>query len=125
MAGRDDERAVRAMREHRLFSDLPEELLADLVENGHVRTYRSHSYVTMQGDPSDDVFMLLEGKLEVSTVSPESRPQLHTLLEPVRLFGELGVLAALPLALDLVDVPGETEQRHLHLLVPVPPRLLR
>ena len=93
MAGRDDERAVRAMREHRLFSDLPEELLADLVENGHVRTYRSHSYVTMQGDPSDDVFMLLEGKLEVSTVSPESRPQLHTLLEPVRLFGELGVLA--------------------------------
>lgn len=93
MAGRDDERAVRAMRQHRLFAALPEEMLGDLVASGHVRSYRSRSYVTMQGDPSEEVFMLLEGRLEVSTVSPESRPQLRTLLEPVRLFGELGVLA--------------------------------
>jgi CRP/FNR family transcriptional regulator, cyclic AMP receptor protein len=93
VAGGDDERAVRAMRQHRLFADLPEASLQEMVESGSVRTYRARSYVTMQGDPSTEVFMLLEGRLEVSTVSPEARPQLQTVLEPVRLFGELGVLA--------------------------------
>jgi CRP/FNR family transcriptional regulator/CRP/FNR family cyclic AMP-dependent transcriptional regulator len=86
---------MRAMRQHRLFAGLPEESIRGLVSSGRIRTYRSRSYVTMQGDPSDEVFMLLEGRLEVSTVSPEARPQLQTLLEPVRLFGELGVLAGL------------------------------
>ena len=93
MAGRDEVRAVRGMRQHRLFADLPKGLLEDLVASGVVRSYRSRSYVTMQGDPSDEVFMLLEGRLEVSTVSPEARPQLRTHMEPVRMFGELGVLA--------------------------------
>ncbi|MGZ8583440.1 MAG: Crp/Fnr family transcriptional regulator [Actinomycetota bacterium] len=93
MAGRDEERAVRGMRQHPLFADLPKGMVVDLVANGLVRSYRSHSYVTMQGDPSGEVFMLLEGRLEISTVSPESRPQLRTLLEPVHMFGELGVLA--------------------------------
>jgi CRP/FNR family transcriptional regulator/CRP/FNR family cyclic AMP-dependent transcriptional regulator len=86
---------MRAMRQHRLFAGLPEESIRGLVSSGRIRTYRSRSYVTMQGDPSDEVFMLLEGRLEVSTVSPEARPQLQTLLEPVRLLGELGVLAGL------------------------------
>jgi len=81
------------MREHRLFADLSQASLREMVESGLIRTYRSRSYVTMQGDPSTEVFMLLEGRLEVSTVSPEAKPQLQTVLEPVRLFGELGVLA--------------------------------
>jgi CRP-like cAMP-binding protein len=93
VAGGDDERAMRAMGQHGLFADLSQASLRDIVESGLIRTYRSRSYVTMQGDPSTDVFMLLEGRLEVSTVSPEAKPQLQTVLEPVRLFGELGVLA--------------------------------
>ncbi|HET9310383.1 MAG TPA: Crp/Fnr family transcriptional regulator [Actinomycetota bacterium] len=96
MAGGDDERAMRAMRQHGLFADLSEASLREMVESGLIRTYRSRSYVTMQGDPSTEVFMLLEGRLEVSTVSPEAKSQLQTVLEPVRLFGELGVLAGTP-----------------------------
>ncbi|HJR96872.1 MAG TPA: Crp/Fnr family transcriptional regulator [Actinomycetota bacterium] len=96
MAGGDDERAMQAMRQHGLFADLSEASLREMVESGLIRTYRSRSYVTMQGDPSTEVFMLLEGRLEVSTVSPEAKPQLQTVMEPVRLFGELGVLAGTP-----------------------------
>lgn len=89
----DEDRAVRGMQQHRLFAGLPRDLLADMIAAGHVRAYRSNSYVTMQGDASDEVFLLLEGRLEISTASPASRPQLRSVLEPVRLFGELGVLA--------------------------------
>jgi CRP/FNR family transcriptional regulator/CRP/FNR family cyclic AMP-dependent transcriptional regulator len=96
VAGGDDERVMQAMRQDGLFADLPEGSLREIVQSGLIRTYRSRSYVTMQGDPSTEVFMLLEGRLEVSTVSPEAKPQLQSVLEPVQLFGELGVLAGTP-----------------------------
>jgi len=47
----------------------------------------------MQGDASREVFLLLEGGLEITTASPASGPQLQGRISPVRLFGELGVLA--------------------------------
>ena len=93
MVRSEEDRAVRGMQRHRLFAGLPRELLADMIAAGRVRAYRSNSYVTMQGDASDEVFLLLEGKLEISTAAPAARPQLRSVLEPVRLFGELGVLA--------------------------------
>ncbi len=89
----DGERATAAMREHPLFTGMPDDGLADLVARGRVRAFRARSYVTMQGDPADDVYLLLEGRLEVTATALEHAPQLRTVLEPVRLFGELGVLA--------------------------------
>ena len=82
------------MRRHELFAGIPDDTLARIVRMGRIRTYRSHTYVTMQGDPSLEVFLLLEGRLEISTTSLASGSQLQGRLEPVRLFGELGVLAA-------------------------------
>ncbi|HEY5905824.1 MAG TPA: Crp/Fnr family transcriptional regulator, partial [Actinomycetota bacterium] len=71
----------------------PDDTLARVVATGRIRTYRAGSYVTMQGDPSLEVFMLLEGRLEIATSSSSSGSQLQGRLEPVRLFGELGVFA--------------------------------
>jgi CRP/FNR family transcriptional regulator, cyclic AMP receptor protein len=93
MTGRDEERAVKAIRRHRLFEGLTERAAMELVATGRIRSYRDRSYVTMQGDPSTEVYLLLDGRLEISTASPESRSQLKATLEPVRLVGELGVLA--------------------------------
>ncbi|HET6714833.1 MAG TPA: Crp/Fnr family transcriptional regulator [Actinomycetota bacterium] len=47
----------------------------------------------MQGDPSLEVFVLLEGRLEIATTSPSSGAKLQGRLAPVRLFGEIGVFA--------------------------------
>ena len=92
MSARDTDRAMGAMRRHELFAGIPDDTLARVVATGRIRTYRAGSYVTMQGDPSSEVFMLLEGRLEIAT-SSSSGSQLQGRLEPVRLFGELGVFA--------------------------------
>lgn len=93
MSDRDTDRAMRAMRRHELLAGIPDDTLARVVATGRIRTYRAGSYVTMQGDPSSEVFMLLEGRLEIATSSSSSGSQLQGRLEPVRLFGELGVFA--------------------------------
>ncbi|MGZ8580335.1 MAG: Crp/Fnr family transcriptional regulator [Actinomycetota bacterium] len=93
MTDREMDRAEEAMRRHELFAAIPDDTLARIVAMGRIRTYRSGTYVTMQGDPSQEVFMLLEGRLEVATTSSSAGSQLQGRLEPVRLFGELGVLA--------------------------------
>ncbi|HEY5905647.1 MAG TPA: Crp/Fnr family transcriptional regulator, partial [Actinomycetota bacterium] len=93
MSARDTDRAMRAMRRHELLAGIPDDTLARVVATGRIRTYRAGSYVTMQGDPSSEVFMLLEGRLEIATSSSSSGSQLQGRLEPVRLFGELGVFA--------------------------------
>ncbi len=93
MSARDTDRAMRAMRRHELFAGIPDDTLARVVATGRIRTYRAGTYVTMQGDPSSEVFMLLEGRLEIATSSSSSGSQLQGRLEPVRLFGELGVFA--------------------------------
>jgi CRP/FNR family transcriptional regulator, cyclic AMP receptor protein len=93
MSARDTDRVMRAMRRHELFTGIPDDTLGRVVATGRIRAYRAGTYVTMQGDPSSEVFMLLEGRLEIATTSSSSGSQLQGRLEPVRLFGELGVLA--------------------------------
>jgi CRP/FNR family cyclic AMP-dependent transcriptional regulator len=93
VSGRHADDVTRAMRAHELFAEIPDDLLAGIAEMGRVRNYRAATYVTMQGDPSRAVYLLLAGSLEISTASPASGPQLQGRITPVRLFGELGVLA--------------------------------
>ena len=93
VSGRDANDVMQAMRAHELFAELPDELLARVVEMGRARTYRASTYVTMQGDASSEVYLLLGGSLDITTTSPASGPQLQGRISPVRLFGELGVLA--------------------------------
>jgi CRP-like cAMP-binding protein len=93
MSGRHANDVTQAMRAHELVAEFPNALLAHIAEMGRVRSYRAATYVTMQGDPSREVYLLLEGSLEITTASPASGPQLQGRITPVRLFGELGVLA--------------------------------
>ena len=93
MSGRDAREVTQAMRAHELFAEVPDDVLARIAEVGRVRSYRAATYVTMQGDPSREVYLLLAGSLEITSASPASGPQLQGRISPVRLFGELGVLA--------------------------------
>lgn len=79
-----------------IFRGVEPRALGAIATLGSVRDYRARTYVFHQGDPADSVFMLLEGRLEVSSTSISGRRLLHGTLEPIRLFGELGVLAGSP-----------------------------
>jgi CRP/FNR family transcriptional regulator/CRP/FNR family cyclic AMP-dependent transcriptional regulator len=72
---------------------------------GVVRRYRRATYLFHQGDESPDVYFLVRGRIEISSLSASGHRQLHTTLDRPQFFGELGVLGGMPrtaaaLALD-------------------------
>src|ERR687888_161707 len=65
----------------------------ELATQGTIRQYRRGTYLFYQGDPSDHVFFLWQGRIEVSSVSVTGHRQLLTTLDHPQFFGELGVLS--------------------------------
>jgi CRP/FNR family cyclic AMP-dependent transcriptional regulator len=89
--------------------------IAKLAATGTARRFRRGTYICHQGDPSPDIFFLVEGRIEISSFSPTGSRILHATVDTPQFLGELGVLGDLPrsadlLALDDSDVwatPGE------------------
>ena len=86
-----------------------------LADAGSVRQYRRNTYLFHQGDDSPEILYLIDGRIEVASLSSSGHRMLHTTLDEPQFFGELGVLGDLPrtasaLALDESSVwaaPGE------------------
>jgi CRP/FNR family transcriptional regulator, cyclic AMP receptor protein len=66
-----------------------------LGERGTVRRYRRGTYLFHQGDDSPEVFFLVSGRVEISSLSASGHRQLHTTLDQPQFFGELGVLGGM------------------------------
>jgi CRP/FNR family transcriptional regulator, cyclic AMP receptor protein len=89
--------------------------VARLADAGSVHQYRRNTYLFHQGDDSPDVLFLIEGRIEIASLSSGGQRMLHTTLDEPQFFGELGVLGNLPrtasaLALDESSVwaaPGD------------------
>jgi CRP/FNR family transcriptional regulator/CRP/FNR family cyclic AMP-dependent transcriptional regulator len=67
-----------------------------LADAGTMRRYRRNTYLFHQGDPSPEVLFLIEGRIEVASLSSSGQRMLHTTLDDPQFFGELGVLGDLP-----------------------------
>jgi CRP/FNR family transcriptional regulator, cyclic AMP receptor protein len=68
----------------------------DLAESGVLREYRRGTYLFHQGDRSTEVFFLVRGRVEVSSLSANGHRQMHATLEPSQFLGELAVLGDIP-----------------------------
>ncbi len=83
---------------------------------GTIRLYRRRTYLCHQGEPAPEVFFLVDGRIEVSSVSPNGSRIFHASVAGAQFVGELGPLGDLPrsaslLALDDSEVwvaPCET-----------------
>jgi CRP-like cAMP-binding protein len=64
----------------------------DLAAIGSTRRYQRGTYLFHQGDEGEEVFLLIAGRIEISSLSTTGYRQLHTTVEPPQLFGELAVL---------------------------------
>jgi len=83
---------VDPMRVFPLFDNLtPDEF--DRLEN--MLEYRTATKYTMlydSGQPSDNVHFLLKGTIKTCTLSSDGREVIKTILHPVSMFGELGMV---------------------------------
>ena len=86
---------AEAMSRTALLDETPPSDVSGLAEQGSIRQYRRGTYLFHQGDESDDVFFLWEGRIEISSLSITGQRMLHTTLDHPQFFGELGVLGSL------------------------------
>jgi len=99
---------VAAMARTPLFEGASSETIARLAERGTLRPYRRGTYLFHQGDPSPDVFFLVSGRVEISSLSANGHRQLHTTIEAPQFFGELGVLGGMPRSAAALALEGST-----------------
>lgn len=79
-----------------LFEGAAPATIARLAARGSFRRYRRNTYLFHQGDDSPEVFFLVSGRVEISSLSASGHRQLHTTLDQPQFFGELGVLGGMP-----------------------------
>jgi CRP/FNR family cyclic AMP-dependent transcriptional regulator len=82
--------------------------IRDLAALGTIRQYRRGTYLFYQGDDSEQVFFLHEGRVEVSSISVTGHRQLLTTLDHAQFFGELGILGDLPRTATAVALEEST-----------------
>src|SRR6266540_1653335 len=104
-----------------VLEGVPAAAVKHLIGQGTIRQYRRGTYLFYQGDPSDHVFFLWQGRIEVSSISVTGHRQLLTTLDRPQFFGELGVLSeqrrsATALALEECTVWLTDGQRFLSFL---------
>ena len=107
------------------LADVPIGAVKDLAESCLIRHYRRGTYLCHQGDPAPDVFFLLEGRVEISSVAANGTRVLHATLDSAQFLGELGVLGDIPrtasaLALEDLSVAVVSSEDFLSFLTREP-----
>ena len=80
-----------------VFSSLPPEILASITSEGDERTFEDGEFVVREGDPGDDLFVILEGEARV-----ERRGSALATFRAGEFFGELAVFDGRPRSADVV-----------------------
>jgi CRP/FNR family cyclic AMP-dependent transcriptional regulator len=99
-----------------LLSHVSRAHIREFAAQGSLHRFRRGTYICHQGDPAEDVFLLVEGRVEISSVSPAGTRILHATVDTPQFLGELGVFGDLPRSADLLtmedsdvwSVDGET-----------------
>src|SRR4051794_15343388 len=117
--------SIAALASTPMLEGVPLERRAALAETGTLRHYRAGAFVFIEGDPSDTVDCVVEGRVQIESTREDGRTMLRAVLGPGQLFGELGVLADMPrtgsaLALDNCAVWTVSSRQFIEFLREVP-----
>ena len=82
-----------AMLASPLLAGTPPGSVLTLVGAGRIRTFRKGSYVCHQGDEADEIYFLVDGRVEISSIAVTGSRVLHATVDVPQFVGELGVLA--------------------------------
>jgi CRP/FNR family transcriptional regulator, cyclic AMP receptor protein len=79
-----------------LFGGVPSEARTAFADQGRRHGYRAGTVLFLQGDPPDDVYCILSGRIEITSAAADGRTRLLAIAAPGDLLGELGVLGRMP-----------------------------
>jgi CRP/FNR family transcriptional regulator, cyclic AMP receptor protein len=85
-----------------LLRGVAPEGIASLAGGGTVRRYRRGTYLCHQGEEATDVFFLVDGRIEVSSVAVNGSRVYHATVNTPQFVGELGPLGEMPRTASLL-----------------------
>jgi len=85
-----------------LFSQLPEELLRTIAGAVQRRSVPRKAVVIAAGDPTDSLYIVVNGHLEVTVGNAEGKEVILTLLGPGEVFGEMALIDDQPRSATVV-----------------------
>jgi CRP-like cAMP-binding protein len=78
-----------------IFSDLPEEVIEQIVLVGNKKTYSKDSVILVEEEVGTALFVIIKGKVKVSRSSSDGREVILTILSDSDFFGEMSILDGL------------------------------
>ncbi|HEX6843896.1 MAG TPA: Crp/Fnr family transcriptional regulator [Actinomycetota bacterium] len=94
----------KAMAATPILAGVTKPRVKELASHGRVRTFRRGTYLCHQGDEPDDVYFLVRGRVEVSSISPTGTRILHATVDLPQFLGELGVFGSIERSADLLTL---------------------
>ncbi len=76
-----------------LFQGVTREDLLNLVQDAHRKQVHAGGFFFIQGDPSDRMYVLIEGRVKLTQVGPDGQQALIRMITPVTLFALVAMTA--------------------------------
>ena len=87
---------VSSLAQVRWLRDVPLERLQILGDLGESRRFRKGTYLFQEGDDATDFFVILRGRIELTSTTSEGVERLHSILGPGHAVGEAELLTESP-----------------------------
>jgi CRP/FNR family cyclic AMP-dependent transcriptional regulator len=84
------------------FADLPDEDLQELMAVARKRTFRAGEVIFHRDDPGQVLYIIKEGKVKISIISPEGQEISLVVFGKGEYFGEFALLDGLPRSADAI-----------------------
>lgn len=83
---------LRGLNQTAIFKNLPDDVLIKLSKKAGIEVYRADEVIVWEGDPSDRLFIIINGIVTVKRIIPNKSDKIFAYLLPGSSFGEVGIL---------------------------------
>jgi len=90
------EQIPKLLKDLELFSELSDRELQDVAALAQVRKLETDTTVFHEGDPSDQIFVVVNGRVKIVTTSSDGKEFILSVLGAGQVFGEMGLLEEAP-----------------------------
>lgn len=87
-----ESKIIRGLNQTAIFQNIPDEVLFKISEEASIQTYSSDEVIVWEGEPSDRLFIIMNGIVAVKRVIPNKNDKIFAYLLPGSTFGEVGIL---------------------------------
>ena len=96
--------APKLLKELELFSELNDQELEEVAALAQVRKIDTDTTVFHEGDSSDAIFVVVNGRVKIVTTSSDGKEFILTVLGAGQVFGEMGLLETAPRSASVISI---------------------